>query len=114
MFTVKRALEKCCLQLKATLLKQRALADDKERRKNLTKYIPDVSTAIYLQNVNCTKCSTRLSFCKILESIRRFFLTSPAIVHALHLDIFCLFIGLTGPYGLALVADAGARPAHSH
>jgi DNA topoisomerase-6 subunit B len=46
-FTVKRALEKCCLQLKATLLKQRALADDKERRKNLTKYIPDVSTAIY-------------------------------------------------------------------
>ena len=44
---VKRALEKCCLQLKATLLKQRALADDKERRKNLTKYIPDVSTAIY-------------------------------------------------------------------
>lgn len=44
---VKRAIEKCCLQLKAKLIKQRALADDKERRKNLTKYIPDVSKAIH-------------------------------------------------------------------
>ena len=44
---VKRAIEKCCLQLKAKLVKQRALADDKERRKNLTKYIPDVSRAIF-------------------------------------------------------------------
>ena len=44
---VKRALERCCLQLKAKIVKQRAIADDKERRKNLTKYIPDVSRAIY-------------------------------------------------------------------
>ena len=43
---VKRALERCCLQLKAKIVKQRSLADEKERRKNLTKYIPDVSRSI--------------------------------------------------------------------
>ena len=35
------------LQLKAKLAKQRALADERERRKNLTKYIPDVSRALF-------------------------------------------------------------------
>lgn len=44
---VKRALERCCLQLKAKIVKQRALADEREKRKNLTKYIPDVSRAIH-------------------------------------------------------------------
>ena len=44
---VKRALERCCLQLKSKIVKQRALADDRERRKNLTKYIPDVSRALF-------------------------------------------------------------------
>jgi DNA topoisomerase VI subunit B len=44
---VKRAIERCCLQLKAKIVKQRAAADDRERRKNLTRYIPDVSRAIF-------------------------------------------------------------------
>ena len=44
---VKRALEKCCLQLRSKIVKQRSLAEEKERRKNLTKYIPDVSRAIH-------------------------------------------------------------------
>jgi len=44
---VKRAIEKCCVQLKVKLLKQKALSDDRERRKNLTKYIPDVSRAFF-------------------------------------------------------------------
>mmetsp|Transcript_29968 Transcript_29968/g.95682 ORF Transcript_29968/g.95682 Transcript_29968/m.95682 type:complete len:333 (+) Transcript_29968:1118-2116(+) len=43
---VKRAIEKCCLQLKAKIVKQRALADEREKKKNLTKYIPDVSRAL--------------------------------------------------------------------
>lgn len=42
---VKRAIERCCIQLKAKILKQRAMADERERKKNLTKYIPDVSRA---------------------------------------------------------------------
>ena len=44
---VKRALEKCCLQLKSKIVKQRSLQEEKERRKNLTKYIPDVSRSIF-------------------------------------------------------------------
>jgi len=44
---VKRAIERCCLQLKAKIARQRALADEKEKRKNLTKYIPDVSRALF-------------------------------------------------------------------
>ena len=44
---VKRALEKCCLQLKSKIVKQKSLMEERERRKNLTKYIPDVSRAIY-------------------------------------------------------------------
>ena len=44
---VKRALEKCCLQLKSKIVKQRSLADERERRKNLTKYIPDVARAMH-------------------------------------------------------------------
>ena len=44
---VKRAIERCCIQLKSKILKQKALADDRERRKNMTKYIPDVSRALF-------------------------------------------------------------------
>ena len=44
---VKRAIERCCLQLKAKIARQKALADEKEKRKNLTKYIPDVSRALF-------------------------------------------------------------------
>ena len=44
---VKRAIERCCLQLKAKIARQRALAEEKEKRKNLTKYIPDVSRALF-------------------------------------------------------------------
>jgi len=39
-------LRRCCLQLKAKIVKQRALADEREKKKNLTKYIPDVSRAL--------------------------------------------------------------------
>ena len=35
------------LQLKSKIVKQRSLADERERRKNLTKYIPDVARAIF-------------------------------------------------------------------
>ena len=34
---VKRAMERCCLQLKVKLVKQRAMADERERKKNMTK-----------------------------------------------------------------------------
>ncbi|CAM9687130.1 unnamed protein product, partial [Pylaiella littoralis] len=44
---VKRALQQCCLQLKAHLLRRNALRDQKERKKVLTKYIPDVSRAVF-------------------------------------------------------------------
>ncbi|CAM9435248.1 unnamed protein product, partial [Scytosiphon promiscuus] len=44
---VKHALQQCCLQLKAHLLRRNALRDQKERKKVLTKYIPDVSRAVF-------------------------------------------------------------------
>ena len=35
------------MQLKAKLAKQKAAKDEHERRKNLTKYIPDVSRSLF-------------------------------------------------------------------
>jgi len=45
--SVKRALQSCCNQLKAHLLKRNALRDIKERKNRLVKYVPDVSRALF-------------------------------------------------------------------
>jgi DNA topoisomerase-6 subunit B len=45
--SVKRALQTCCQQLRTHLLKRNALRDQKDRRSKLTKYIPDVTRALY-------------------------------------------------------------------
>ncbi|KAL9187886.1 hypothetical protein ACHAXT_006264 [Thalassiosira profunda] len=45
--SVKRALQSCCQQLKAHLVKRNALRDVKERKSRLLKYIPDVSRSLY-------------------------------------------------------------------
>ncbi|XP_002981289.2 DNA topoisomerase 6 subunit B isoform X1 [Selaginella moellendorffii] len=44
---VKSAIQQCCIQLKAKLVRQKAARDKLERKKNLSRYIPDVSRAIY-------------------------------------------------------------------
>ena len=45
--SVKRALQKCCQQLKAHLVKRNALRDVKERKSRLLKYVPDVSRSVF-------------------------------------------------------------------
>ncbi|CBJ26118.1 DNA topoisomerase VI subunit B-like protein Topoisomerase 6 subunit B [Ectocarpus siliculosus] len=44
---VKHALQQCCQQLRTHLLRRNALREQKERKKVLTKYIPDVSRAVF-------------------------------------------------------------------
>eukprot|EP01137_Pigoraptor_chileana_P015407 Opistho-2@71290 len=44
---VKHAIQQCCLQLKVKLMRQAALRDRQERKQNLTKYIPNVSKAVF-------------------------------------------------------------------
>lgn len=45
--SVKRALQNCCQQLKAHLVKRNAMRDVKERRSRLLRYIPDVSKSVF-------------------------------------------------------------------
>ena len=45
--SVKRAIQSCCQQLKAHLMKRNALRDVKERKSKLLKYIPDVSRSVF-------------------------------------------------------------------
>eukprot|EP00934_Nitzschia_sp_Nitz4_P006060 Nitzschia sp. Nitz4//scaffold37_size175936//99697//101676//NITZ4_002051-RA/size175936-processed-gene-0.226-mRNA-1//-1//CDS//3329549803//6050//frame0 len=45
--SVKRALQSCCQQLRGHLQKRNALKDQKERKSRLSKYIPDVTRALY-------------------------------------------------------------------
>jgi DNA topoisomerase VI subunit B len=42
---VKHCIQQCCVQLRSKLLKRNALKEQNQRKKNLTKYIPDVSNA---------------------------------------------------------------------
>ncbi|GIL73715.1 hypothetical protein Vretimale_5397 [Volvox reticuliferus] len=44
---VKSAIQACCLQLKAKILRAIAAREQKQRKRNLTKYIPDVAKAVY-------------------------------------------------------------------
>jgi DNA topoisomerase VI subunit B len=45
--SVKRALQDCCRQLKADLVKKHAMKDSRERKSRLVKYVPDVTRALY-------------------------------------------------------------------
>ncbi|GIL49361.1 hypothetical protein Vafri_5660 [Volvox africanus] len=44
---VKSAIQACCLQLKAKIVRAIAAREQKQRKRNLTKYIPDVAKAVY-------------------------------------------------------------------
>ncbi|KAH9303067.1 hypothetical protein KI387_014650, partial [Taxus chinensis] len=44
---VKSAIKQCCVQLKSKIMKRQQARERQERKRNLTKYIPDASRAIY-------------------------------------------------------------------
>ncbi|EFJ46844.1 hypothetical protein VOLCADRAFT_62055 [Volvox carteri f. nagariensis] len=44
---VKAAIQACCVQLKAKIVRAIAAREQKQRKRNLTKYIPDVANAVY-------------------------------------------------------------------
>eukprot|EP00898_Chlorokybus_atmophyticus_P006071 jgi/Chlat1/6465/Chrsp45S05966 len=44
---VKFAIQQCCVQLKSKLVKQQQARERQQRKRNLTKYIPDVARAIF-------------------------------------------------------------------
>lgn len=43
---VRTAIQACCLQLKSKIAKQQAAREQRQRKKNLTKYIPNVAAAL--------------------------------------------------------------------
>lgn len=44
---VKQSIQQCCLQLKSKISRQMAAREQQQRRKNLTKYIPNAASAIF-------------------------------------------------------------------
>ncbi|KAI3984321.1 hypothetical protein MKX01_011275 [Papaver californicum] len=44
---VKAAMQQCCIQLKSKIVKKIQAREQQERKRNLTRYIPDVTGAIY-------------------------------------------------------------------
>lgn len=44
---VKAAIQQCCVQLKSKIVRKQQARERQERKRNLTKYIPDASRAIY-------------------------------------------------------------------
>lgn len=44
---VKSAIQQCCVQLKSKIVRKQQARERQERKRNLTKYIPDASRAIY-------------------------------------------------------------------
>jgi len=46
--SVKRAILGCCQQLRVTLAKSISMKEEQDRRKNLIKYIPDISRALHI------------------------------------------------------------------
>ena len=47
-YSVKRAIIGCCQQLRVTLAKSISMKEEQDRRKNLIKYIPDISRALHI------------------------------------------------------------------
>lgn len=47
MGAVKAAIQACCLQLKAKIARAQAAKEQKLRKRNLTRYIPDVANALF-------------------------------------------------------------------
>ena len=51
---VKSAIQNCCIQLKKKIVRQQAAREQRQRKKNLVKYIPNVSSAVFtvLQSIS--------------------------------------------------------------
>lgn len=44
---MRSAIQQCCVQLKNKIAKQQAAREQRQRKKNLTKYIPNVAAALF-------------------------------------------------------------------
>ena len=44
---VRGAIQQCCVQLKAKIAKQQAAREQRQRKRNLLRYIPNVAAAVY-------------------------------------------------------------------
>ncbi|KAK8515635.1 hypothetical protein V6N13_139393 [Hibiscus sabdariffa] len=44
---VKSAIQQCCIQLKSKIVKKMQAREQQERKRNLSKYIPDATNAVY-------------------------------------------------------------------
>eukprot|EP00889_Picochlorum_renovo_P003283 jgi/Picre1/30313/NNA_005677.t1 len=51
---VRSAIQNCCVQLKKKIVRQQAAREQKQRKRNLSKYIPNVAAAVYtvLQSIS--------------------------------------------------------------
>ena len=56
---VRSAIQNCCSQLKQKIVKQQAAKEQRQRKKNLTKYIPNVASAVYTVLSNMTESTIR-------------------------------------------------------
>jgi DNA topoisomerase VI subunit B len=59
--SVKGAIQACCNQLKVKITRQLAAKEQKLRRKNLTKYIPNAANAIF--KVSLSRMA--MAFCQL-------------------------------------------------
>jgi hypothetical protein len=44
---VRTAIQQCCVQLKSKITRAQAAREQRQRKKNLTKYIPNVAAALF-------------------------------------------------------------------
>lgn len=69
--SVKSALQACCNQLKVKIIRQLAAREQLQRRKNLTKYVPNAAAAIFkVMVLRAPSSRAPPSFCAGLDSVK--------------------------------------------
>jgi DNA topoisomerase VI subunit B len=81
---VKSAIQNCCIQLKKKIVRQQAAREQRQRKKNLVKYIPNVSSAVFtvLQSISERNVG-RVATEQIFSDIRKGSVTEDSLTEML-------------------------------
>ena len=68
---IKVALQNCCNQLKKKISRQQAAREQRQRKKNLVKYIPNVASAVFtvLQSISDRKGESKVAGARVIADV---------------------------------------------
>jgi len=113
--SVRSAIQNCCVQLKKKIVRQQAAKEQKQRKRNLSKYIPNVAAAVHTVLSSISKRNDDKTMCKgidmtsIISDVKRGTVTQKTIEQMLEQHVERIDTDMAMEYQMQQGINEGKR-----